>query len=51
LNYSPVKDVSSRVYFMEKGGKIYRVIMNWYKPQADHFLPVFEKCVGTLKAK
>lgn len=51
LNYAPVKDVLSRVYFMVKGEKVYRVIMNWYKPQQEHFLGVFEKCVASLKAK
>jgi hypothetical protein len=51
LNYSPMANVSSRVYFMVKNDKVYRVILNWYKPQQQGFLPVFENCVATLKAK
>lgn len=51
LNYSPVKDVASRVYFTVKNGKVYRIIMNWYKPMQEGFLPVFEKCVGSFKIK
>ena len=51
LNYSPVKDVASRVYFLEKGGKVFRIIMNWFKPQQEGFLPVFEKCAASLKVK
>lgn len=51
LNYAPVKDVASRVYFCVKGEKVYRIIMNWYKPQQQSFLPVFEKCVASLKTK
>jgi hypothetical protein len=51
LNYSPVKDVSSRVYFTVKNNKVYRIITNWYKPMQEGFLPVFEKCVASLKIK
>jgi len=51
LNYSPVRDVTSRVYFIVKNGKVYRIILNWYKPMQDNFLPVFERCIGTLNIK
>ncbi len=51
LNYAPMANVSSRVYFMVKNGKVYRVILNWYKPQQQGFLPVFENCVSSLKGK
>ncbi len=51
LNYSPMHDIESRVYFTVKNDKAYRVILNWYKPMQENFLPAFEKCVASLKIK
>jgi hypothetical protein len=49
LNYSPVKDISSRVYFLLKNDKIYRIIFNYYRPMKDKYLSAFEKTISTLK--
>lgn len=49
LNYSLVKDVSSRAYFVIKGDKLYRITMNWYKPEQALYLPAFEKAVASFK--
>lgn len=49
LNYSLVKDVSSRAYFVVKGDKLYRITMNWYKPEQALYLPAFEKAIGSFK--
>jgi len=51
INYSPVRNVNSRVYFMVKNDKIYRVIFNYYSPMKADFLPVFEKIVGSIVVK
>jgi len=49
INYSFVKDVSSRVYFTIKGDKMFRITLNWYKPSESMYLPVFEKSVASFK--
>ena len=51
LSYSMTKDVASRAYFVVKNDKIYRLIMNYYKPSEKDFLPAFEKCVASLRIK
>jgi len=51
LNYSPMKNIQSRVYFMVKNDKIYRIIMNYYSPMKADYLPVFEKMVASLASK
>jgi len=51
INYSPVKDIQSRVYFLVKNDRFYRVIFNYYAPMRKDFLPVFEKMVGSLVTK
>ena len=51
LNYSMTKDVASRAYFVVKNDKIYRVIINYYKPSEKDFLPAFEKSVASLRIK
>jgi hypothetical protein len=51
LNYSPMKDVQSRVYFLVKNDKFYRVIVNYYVPMRSAYLPAFEKTIGSLVVK
>lgn len=49
LNYQPTSEVKSRVYFALHNDKLYRITMNWYVPEQNDYLPVFEKSVSTLK--
>jgi hypothetical protein len=51
LNYSVTKNVESRVYFVVKNDKIYRVILNYYAPMKKDFLPAFEKVVASIRLK
>lgn len=51
LSYSMTKDVASRAYFVVKNDKIYRVIINYYKPSEKDFLPAFEKTISSIQIK
>jgi hypothetical protein len=51
VDYSPVKDISSRAYFAVKNDKVIRISLNWFTPQKDIYFPVFEKCVKSIKLK
>jgi len=51
LNYSPMKDIQSRAYFLVKNDKIHRIIINYYTPMKSTFLPVFEKTVASIVVK
>jgi hypothetical protein len=51
FNYSPVKSVKSRIYFIVKNDKIYRIILNYYGPMEKDFLPVYEKIVASIRLK
>lgn len=51
INYSPMKDISSRVYFLVKTDKVYRIIINYYTPMREAYLPAFEKTVGSIAVK
>jgi hypothetical protein len=46
---TPVKDVRRRTYFAVKGNKLYKVTLQWFKPEQEFFLPTFEKCFASLK--
>ncbi len=48
---TPVKDVRRRTYFSVKGGKLYKVTLQWFKPEQEFFLPVFEKSLASFKFK
>jgi hypothetical protein len=51
LNYSMSKGVGSRVYFVVKNDKMYRIIFNYYEPSKKDFLPAFEKSVASIHLK
>lgn len=51
LNYSMTKDVASRVYFVVKNDKFYRIIINYFEPRKNDFLPAFEKSVASIRIK
>lgn len=51
LNYSMSKGVASRVYFIVKNDKFYRIIFNYYEPAKKDFLPAFEKSIASLRIK
>lgn len=49
FSYSPGRNVQSRVFFAVKGNKLYRITMNWFKGEEASYLPIFEKCIKSLK--
>lgn len=51
FSYNPKGNISSRAYFTVKGNRMYRVTVNWFKPEQDVYLPLFEKCLGTIQLK
>jgi hypothetical protein len=51
LDYSLVKNIDSRVYFIVKNDKIFRIILNYYSPMKKDFLPAFEKVIASIRFK
>jgi hypothetical protein len=51
LTYSPAKSIESRAYFVVKNDKVIRSILNYYQPMKADFLPVFERCIASLRIK
>ncbi len=51
LNDSPAEKISRRAYFTVKNDKVYRIIMTYFSPMREDFLPVFEKVVGSIQIK
>lgn len=51
INYSVMKDIESRAYFMVKNDKVIRITMNWYNPNKNAYLPAFETIVKTMVLK
>ncbi len=50
-DYSPRKDIGSRVYFVVKNDKVVRITINYFAGQKDIYFPVFENMVKTIKIK
>lgn len=51
LTYAPTRDVERRVYFMVKDDKVYRIILDWYRPQRAEYLAAYDKLIGSIKLK
>jgi hypothetical protein len=51
VNYPSRSDVDSRAYFVVKNDKVLRISMNWFKPQASEYIPVYEKLISSIKFK
>ncbi|TAL68615.1 MAG: hypothetical protein EPN82_10070 [Bacteroidetes bacterium] len=49
FSYTPGRNVQSRVYFVIKGNKLFRITMNWFKGEEASYLPVFEKSIKSIK--
>ncbi len=49
FNYSLRGDAGSRAYLTIKGDKLYRITLNWFKPEQGIYLPAFEKAIGSFK--
>jgi hypothetical protein len=49
MSYSSGRNVQSKVYFVIKGKKLYRITMNWFKGEEGSYLPVFDKCIKSIK--
>jgi len=48
ITYSPAKDIKSRAYFVVKGDKVYRIILNYWKPLENVYLPAFTGSVASV---
>jgi hypothetical protein len=51
LTYSAARDVERRVYFMVKDDKVYRIILDWFKPQRSEYLAAYDKLITSIKLK
>lgn len=51
LSDNSIKNIERKVYFVQKGDKLYRLILTWFKPMSSNFQPAFENLVGSLKLK
>jgi len=44
-------EVDGRAYLSVKNDKVYHVLMTWYRPERNAYLPVFESSIKALKLK
>ncbi len=51
LNFTPMKNIEGRVYFVVKNDKFYRIITYYYSPMKKAFQPAFDKVVASIRFK
>jgi hypothetical protein len=51
LTYAPTRDVERRFYFLVKDDKVYRVTLDWFKPQRADYLAAYDKVISSIKLK
>lgn len=50
-DYSPRRDIGSRVYFTVKNDKVIRITVNYFAAQKNNYFPTFENMVKSIKLK
>lgn len=51
LTYAPTRDVERRFLFVVKDDKVYRVTLDWYRPQRAEYLAAYDKVIASIKFK
>ena len=51
LTYSASRDVDRRFYFVVKNDKVYRITLDWFRPQRDDYLAIYERVIASVKIK
>ena len=51
LTYSPTKEVERRFFFVVKNDKVFRITVDWFKPQRDDYLTSYEKVISSINFK
>jgi hypothetical protein len=51
LTYAATPNVERRFYFIVKNDKVFRLTMDWYRPQRDEYLKAYDRTVNSLKLK
>ena len=51
LTYAPTREVERRVYFVVKNDKVYRIIMDWFRPQREQYLAAYDKVIQSIRIK
>jgi hypothetical protein len=51
VTYAPAAEVSSKAYFLVRNDKVYRITMNWYKPQTKAYAAAYDQVLASLKFK
>lgn len=51
LTYSPTREVERRFYFVVKDDRVYRVTLDWFKPQRAEYLAAYDKVISSIRLK
>lgn len=51
LTYAPTSTVERRFYFAVKNDKVFRITMDWYRPQREEYLKAYDQAIASLKIK
>jgi len=51
FNFKGGSSASGRIYLTKAGNKLYQMTVTWYTPQADLYLPAYDKVIASFKAR
>ena len=51
LTYAPTPQVERRFYFAVRNDKVFRVTMDWFKPQREAYLAGYDKVINSIRFK
>lgn len=51
FNFKGGANVTGRIYLTKTGNKLYQITVTWFTPQANLYLPAFDKVIASFKGK
>lgn len=51
LTYQVTSNVERRFVFVVKNDKVYRITLDWYRPQRDDYLASYDKVIASIRIK
>ncbi|MGA9117568.1 MAG: hypothetical protein WB626_12415 [Bacteroidota bacterium] len=49
LTYAATRDVERRIYFVVRNDKVFRITLDWYRPQREVYLRTYERVIGSFR--
>jgi hypothetical protein len=51
VTYAPTPQVDSKAYFLVRNDKVFRITMNWFRPQSESYTKAYDQLLSSIRFK